>query len=181
MMPDAYFCITSRFNADEEALAVKRRCSKVIGNAIFIALCLGTLSALSLYIFGGYLVTVIASSKSAAAFPFACEYIRIKALTIPMLLVTFSLSGAYRGYKDLMRPLLASTTATLVKMLMDYIFLVVYKMGVSGAAWSDVVSKGTSVSILLFFLVCVPPPPSITLYFPLDLPPPRARNSRPWI
>ena len=56
-----------------------------------------------------------------------------------MLLVTFSLSGAYRGYKDLMRPLLASTVATLVKMMMDFLFLVVYQMGVKGAAWSDVV------------------------------------------
>lgn len=107
---------------------VKRRCSKVIGNAIFIALCIGTVSAVALYCFGGLLVTRIASSNSAAAFPFALEYIKIKCLTIPMLLVTFALSGAYRGYKDLMRPLLASTTATLVKMLMDYLFLMVYKV-----------------------------------------------------
>jgi putative MATE family efflux protein len=137
----------------DSGLSAKRKASRVIGNAIFLSLCIGLASATVAGCYAPNFVSMIASKNSAAAFPFAITYMRIKALSIPPLLCTFALTGAYRGYKDLRKPLVASFVATLTKIFLDFLFLYVLKVGVAGAAISDVLSKLTSVVMLTYYLV----------------------------
>jgi putative MATE family efflux protein len=143
--------LTSR--QDEAAMSAKRKASRVIGNSIFLSLCIGLASATVAGCYAPNFVSMIASKNSAAAFPFAITYMRIKALSIPPLLCTFALTGAYRGYKDLRKPLVASAVATLTKIFLDFLFLYVLKVGVAGAAISDVLSKLTSMVMLAYYLV----------------------------
>ena len=62
-------------------------------------------------------------------------------------------SGILRAVGDSRRPLLFLLFSSVVNIVLDLLFVAVFKMGVAGAAWATIISQGLSALLVLFVLV----------------------------
>lgn len=82
--------------------------------------------------------------------PHALVYIRIYLLSIPAMVFYNMASGIIRAMGDSRTPFLVLAIGGFLNVLMDALFIVVFKWGVSGAAFATMVSQSfTAVALLL--------------------------------
>ena len=62
-------------------------------------------------------------------------------------------SGILRAVGDSRRPLFFLLFSSVVNIVLDLLFVAVFKMGVAGAAWATIISQGLSALLVLFVLV----------------------------
>ncbi len=71
-------------------------------------------------------------------------YLRIIFIGMIMLFGYNGLSAVMRGVGDSKTPLLLLIIASILNVILDLIFVIVFKWGISGAAWATVISQGVS-------------------------------------
>ncbi|CAH2054522.1 unnamed protein product [Thlaspi arvense] len=76
-------------------------------------------------------------------------YLTIRSLGAPALLLSLSMQGIFRGFKDTTTPLYATLVADIINIILDPIFIFVLRLGVSGAAIAHVISQ-YSMTLILF-------------------------------
>ena len=106
-------------------------------------------SALRLALIGGVLLgTVVALCAHPLCWllggrgdvlGYATTYLRISALGMPFVLVTYVGHGVMRGVNDLRRPLQIVVVANIVNVVLEVVAVWVLDLGVAGSAWSTVV------------------------------------------
>ncbi|KAG6761088.1 hypothetical protein POTOM_034281 [Populus tomentosa] len=91
-------------------------------------------------------------SDSAMLTP-ARKYLTLRALGSPAVLLSLAMQGVFRGFKDTRTPLYATVIGDLTNIVLDPIFIFVFKWGVSGAAIAHVLSQYLISVILLWKLM----------------------------
>ncbi|GJX50017.1 zinc finger, CCHC-type containing protein [Tanacetum coccineum] len=71
----------------------------------------------------------------------AHKYLTLRALGAPAVLLSLSMQGVFRGFKDTKTPLYATVAGDLANIILDPILIFVCKLGVSGAAIAHVLSQ----------------------------------------
>lgn len=122
-------------------------------------------SASSALIIGGILGLIEAAFLITAARPLlsfmgvksdsqmlhpAEEYLKLRSLGAPAVLLSLAMQGVFRGLKDTKTPLYATVVGDLANIILDPIFMFVLKMGVRGAATAHVISQYL-ISLLLLW------------------------------
>ncbi|GFP92103.1 mate efflux family protein frd3 [Phtheirospermum japonicum] len=79
----------------------------------------------------------------------AQKYLTIRSLGAPAVLLSLSMQGVFRGFKDTKTPLYATAAGDLTNIILDPIFIFILRMGVSGAAIAHVLSQYLICLILL--------------------------------
>lgn len=82
----------------------------------------------------------------------AISYIRPVFFAIPATVMYNMASGVMRSLGDGRTPMIAIVIAALMNIVLDLLFIIVFKMGVAGAAWATVISQLTSGLWCLFVI-----------------------------
>lgn len=81
----------------------------------------------------------------------AYSYIFVIFLGIPVTYLYNLLAGIIRSLGDSKTPLIFLLISSILNIILDLVFIIVFHMGVSGAAWATVISQGISgISCLIF-------------------------------
>lgn len=120
-------------------------------------------SAIALTFIVGIILTIIGSliapiliqmiGTPEAVFNHSTTYLRIYFYGILGLLVYNMGSGILRAVGDSKRPLYFLILASLINIVLDYVFVVYLHMGISGVAWATLIAQSTSAILTLFVLI----------------------------
>ncbi|WOL17610.1 hypothetical protein Cni_G26403 [Canna indica] len=83
----------------------------------------------------------------------ACQYLTLRALGAPAVLLSLAMQGVFRGFKDTQTPLYAIVAGDAMNIILDPIFIFLFQLGVSGAAIAHVISQYLIALILLWRLL----------------------------
>ena len=123
---------------------------KYVGNMIW----LGTLLALLITLTTTLLCrrTLLWMNTPADTFDYAYRYIFLIFLAIPATMLYNLLSGIIRSLGDSRTPLLFLIFSSLLNVALDVAFIVVLRMGVSGAGWATLLSQLISGLLCLWYM-----------------------------
>lgn len=82
----------------------------------------------------------------------ALQYLVLRSLGAPAVLLSLAMQAVFRGLKDTKTPLYATVAGDATNIVLDPIFMFVFQHGVSGAAIAHVISQYFIASILLWRL-----------------------------
>lgn len=137
--------------------AVKRSVSTVA----IVSLASGTL----LLILGVLLARPILEAMSSPpdVIELATTYLRIYFCGMPFIMVYNFGSAILRSIGDTKLPFYSLIVATICNLLLDWIFVAFFDMGVSGVAWATVIANGVNAAIIVYFLTKEPEPVTLSL------------------
>ncbi|KAL0675864.1 hypothetical protein Bca4012_003845 [Brassica carinata] len=101
----------------------------------------GLVQAIVLIFSSKVLLGVMGVKPNSAVLSPAHKYLTIRSLGAPALLLSLSMQGIFRGFKDTKTPLYATIVADVINIILDPIFIFVLHLGVSGAAIAHVISQ----------------------------------------
>ncbi|CAB4278410.1 unnamed protein product [Prunus armeniaca] len=70
----------------------------------------------------------------------AQQYLILRSFGAPAVLLSLAMQGVFRGFKDTKTPLYATVAGDVTNIILDPIFMFVFRLGVNGAAISHVIS-----------------------------------------
>jgi MATE family multidrug resistance protein len=89
----------------------------------------------------------LATSRQAGAL--AGEYLWVRSLAAPMVLVTAALREARYGWGDTRSPMNTALIANVAHVPLDALFIFGFEMGVVGAAWATMLSQSLELALLV--------------------------------
>lgn len=110
-----------------------------VGDALFLAVTLGVTVAVVLELAAPFFVDLMGAGTDIAG-P-AVDYLRIRALAAPAVLIVTTGHGAFRGHKDTRTPLRVALGVNLVNLVLDPLLIFVLGWGLEGAAVATVVAQ----------------------------------------
>jgi len=93
----------------------------------------------------------------------AAEYLRIYFCGMPFMMVYNFGAAIMRSVGDTRLPFYSLLVATICNLVLDWLFVGVIGMGVSGVAWATVIANAVNAAIIVWFLTREPDP--VTLSF----------------
>lgn len=139
----------SRFSlhlgADEKDDAIK-----AVGNGISMMVVFGIIYAIIIEIFMEFLLTVFGATPEIM--PYAKEYTRIIALGMPFLIVTNGMSNLARADGSPKYSMTCMLIGAVINTILDPIFIFVFQLGVSGAAWATIIGQFCSYIAAILYI-----------------------------
>ncbi|CAK9314197.1 unnamed protein product [Citrullus colocynthis] len=80
----------------------------------------------------------------------AQQYLTLRSLGAPAVLLSLAMQGVFRGFKDTKTPLYATVAGDATNIILDPIFIFIFRLGVSGAAVAHVISQYL-IALILFW------------------------------
>ncbi|KAL2940788.1 Protein DETOXIFICATION 42 [Bienertia sinuspersici] len=146
----------------------QRRHIPSASSALVIGAILGLLQAIFLISLAKPLLNYMGVKSDSPMLPPAQRYLTLRSLGAPAVLLSLAMQGIFRGFKDTKTPLYATVAGDVTNMILDPIFMFVFRLGVSGAAIAHIISQYL-ISIILFWrlvqLVDLLPPSMKNLKF----------------
>ncbi|KAJ0623122.1 putative multi antimicrobial extrusion protein [Helianthus annuus] len=136
--------------------------------ALLFGAVLGILETLLLVFLAEPLLNLMGVRHGSKMLLPAHKYLTLRALGAPAVLLSLSMQGVFRGFKDTKTPLYATVIGDVANIILDPILIFACKLGVSGAAIAHVLSQYLISIILLVKLmhqVDLLPPSLKTLQF----------------
>ena len=115
--------------------------------ALYASFGLGVL--LAALIFGGMRVLLPLLGTNEETAGYTAEYLRILALGAPFMITSGALGNTVRADGDVRDAMLASLTGTVLNIVLDPLFIAVFRWGCSGAALATVIGNLVSLLLLL--------------------------------
>lgn len=84
--------------------------------------------------------------------PHAVSYLQIMFAGMVFLFGYNTVSAVLRGLGDAKRPLYFLVIASLLNIVLDLLFVMVFKWGIAGAAWATVISQGLSLVVGILYM-----------------------------
>lgn len=129
------------------------RAKKTIHTAVTIGLIGGAILLAMGLIFSPGIMRALNTPESVM--PQAVTYIRIYLISVPMLIFYNMLAGSLRAEGDSSTPFKVLVICGLLNVVFDALFIVVFKMGVAGAALATTVTQALS-ALMIWFLASRP-------------------------
>ncbi|KAM7263974.1 hypothetical protein ACFE04_001657 [Oxalis oulophora] len=118
--------------------------------ALVIGAILGLLQAIVLIFAAKPLLAIMGVKHDSPMLIPATKYLVLRSLGAPAVLLSLSMQGVFRGFKDTKTPLFATVAGDLTNIILDPIFIFKLRLGVSGAAIAHVLSQYLISLILLW-------------------------------
>ncbi|XP_038695091.1 protein DETOXIFICATION 42 isoform X1 [Tripterygium wilfordii] len=128
----------------------ERRHIPSASSALVIGGILGLIQAIFLISGAKPLLSFMGVSSDSPMLNPAQEYLTLRSLGAPAVLLSLAMQGVFRGFKDTKTPLYATVAGDVTNIILDPIFMFVFRLGVSGAAIAHVISQYL-ISIILFW------------------------------
>ncbi|XP_038886867.1 protein DETOXIFICATION 45, chloroplastic [Benincasa hispida] len=132
-----------------------------VSTALLLAVGIGLFEALALYFGSGIFLNIMGiSAESSLRIP-AQQFLSLRALGAPAVVLYLTLQGVFRGFKDTKTPVLCLGIGNLLAVCLFPILIYCFRLGATGAAISTVVSQYVIAFLMLWFLnkraVLLPP------------------------
>ncbi|WMV10834.1 hypothetical protein MTR67_004219 [Solanum verrucosum] len=121
--------------------------------AILMGCILGLLQTIFLIFLAKPILSLMGVKSDSPMLSPAKKYLTLRAIGAPAVLLSLAMQGVFRGFKDTRTPLFATVAGDLTNIILDPIFIFVFRWGVSGAAIAHVLSQYLISIILLFKLM----------------------------
>jgi len=138
----------------------RRQALKVGGQALSLALALGTVLSFGLTLCGQPLLQLMGTSVTGPlANRYAMDFLVVRSLAAPAVFTISASTGILRGYLDTKTPIVVLLAANVINFTLDVIFIVWLNMGPMGAALATTTAEW--ISAILFLLVLAGKLPSM--------------------
>ncbi|XP_039023782.1 protein DETOXIFICATION 42-like isoform X2 [Hibiscus syriacus] len=131
----------------------ERRHIPSASSALVIGGILGLLQAIFLISGAKPLLNFMGIGSDSPMLNPAQQYLTLRSLGAPAVLLSLAMQGVFRGFKDTKTPLYATVAGDVTNIILDPIFMFVFRLGVSGAAIAHVISQYLMSVILLWKLM----------------------------
>lgn len=81
------------------------------------------------------------------------QYLQIVALGMPIIFMTVAYTGTYNASGHSKIPFVISTIGLVMNMVLDPLFIFLFKLGIAGAAWATVLSQATVLALFLIQMI----------------------------
>lgn len=115
---------------------------------VWTSIVFGILFALFCFVFCNPLLRFLGTNEEM--WDYTRNYLLILAAGAPIILLNHSLGGALRGEGEIKAGMLGGMLATTANIILDPVFIIVLKLGVSGAAIATVL--GNAIAVIYYFL-----------------------------
>ncbi|KAH1224504.1 Protein DETOXIFICATION 46, chloroplastic [Glycine max] len=132
---------TSNMVATALAKQDKEEVQHHISVLLFVGLSCGIAMLLFTRLFGAAIITAFTGPKNVHVVPAASNYVKIRGLASPALLVGWVAQSASLGMKDSLGPLKALAAATVINVAGCVLLCTYLGYGIVGAAWATMVSQ----------------------------------------
>ncbi|MED6217277.1 Protein DETOXIFICATION 42 [Stylosanthes scabra] len=119
----------------------KRRHIPSASSALVIGGILGLVQAIFLIFAAKPLLKFMGVTYDSPMLKPAQNYLTLRSLGAPAVLLSLAMQGVFRGFKDTKTPLYATLAGDLTNIALDPLFMFVFRLGVSGAAIAHVISQ----------------------------------------
>ncbi|XP_024019122.1 protein DETOXIFICATION 42, partial [Morus notabilis] len=140
-------------NAEILKLEHVRRRIPSASSAMAIGSVLGLIQALFLVLAAKRLLNYMGVDSNSPMLKPAIQYLTLRSLGAPAVLLSLAMQGVFRGLKDTKTPLYATMVGDISNIILDPIFIFILHLGVSGAAIAHVISQYLISLILLWRLM----------------------------
>lgn len=123
---------------------------KTIGTSVTVTLAFSILLSILMFIFLEPMCRLFGGTDELM--PYALDYGHIVILGCPLIAIIMSLSTFIRSDGNPTRAMLAMLVGACLNMVLDPFFMLVFKMGVKGAAWATVISQFAGVVITIPYI-----------------------------
>jgi len=121
---------------------------RVIGNAIFVILVFNTLIMLVGYTFMDEILRAVGATESMI--PIAASYMKIIYFFIGFQFIAMGLNGMIRAEGSPKKAMIVMLSGAILNIFLDYLFVIVFKWGVEGAALATKISSILSACLTLY-------------------------------
>jgi putative MATE family efflux protein len=129
-----------------------RNAARIGRQALIMALVIGAAVTLLGVLFAGPIVRLLGAGPDIEGL--AESYLRIRVLSATAVLIAQVGHGWLRGAQDTRTPMYIAVSGALANVLLDYLLIYTFGMGVQGAAWATV--AGQFGAAFAFLLILVP-------------------------
>lgn len=129
----------------------KEDMQNIVHTAITLSLICGVILSIVGFFFSPEILKLMNSTKNQ--FPLAVKYLRIYFLGTPALMVYNFGSAILRSVGDTKRPLYFLSTAGAINVVLNLVFVILFKMDVEGVALATVISQCVSAALTIICLM----------------------------
>ncbi|KAF2307859.1 hypothetical protein P3X46_004549 [Hevea brasiliensis] len=131
----------------------ERRHIPSASSALVVGCVLGIIQALFLIMAAKPILNYMGVHPDSPMLIPAQQYLTLRSLGAPAVLLSLAMQGVFRGIKDTKTPLYATVVGDVANIILDPIFIFVFRLGVSGAAIAHVISQYLISLMLLWKLI----------------------------
>lgn len=124
--------------------------SKALMQIINISFFLGLILSVSGFLFSEKIMLLMGASDEVIRD--GIWYTKIQFISSPIIILLFSLGGALRGAGNASKAMNVMIIANIINILLDFVFVVLIKYGVAGAAIATLTGRATGVLLQLYFI-----------------------------
>ncbi|KAL1827893.1 hypothetical protein ACET3Z_006305 [Daucus carota] len=134
-----------------EAMAKRQQLSSV-STALTLAIGIGLFEAVALWLGSGIFLNLMGLSSASSMHAPAQRFLSLRAIGAPAVVVSLALQGIFRGFKDTKTPVICLGIGSAATILLLPVLMYFFKLGVTGAAISTVVSQYIVTCLMLWHL-----------------------------
>ncbi|WCJ32784.1 MATE efflux family protein [Euphorbia peplus] len=123
-----------------------------VSTALVLAIGIGLFEALAMYFGSGIFLNVMGISSDSPMRIAAEKFLKLRAIGAPAVVLYLSIQGIFRGFKDTKTPVLCLGLGNLAAVFLFPLLMHYFRLGVTGAAISTVVSQYIVCFLMLWFL-----------------------------
>ncbi|KAK7262515.1 hypothetical protein RJT34_30089 [Clitoria ternatea] len=131
----------------------KKRYIPSASSALVVGGIIGVIQAIFLISAARPLLNFMGVTTDSPMLDPAQNYLKLRSLGAPAVLLSLAMQGVFRGFKDTKTPLFATVAGDVTNIALDPIFMFVFRLGVSGAAIAHVISQYLISVILLWSMM----------------------------
>ncbi|KAI4300763.1 hypothetical protein L6164_034101 [Bauhinia variegata] len=147
-------CSSSSIQIDKVTKHEHQRCHiPSASSALVVGGVLGLLQALFLIFAANPLFNYMGIESNSPMLKPAGQYLMLRSLGAPAVILSMSMQGVFRGIKDTKTPLYATIIGDAANIILDPIFMFTLKLGIKGAAMAHVISQYLMSVMLLWSLM----------------------------
>eukprot|EP00889_Picochlorum_renovo_P006885 jgi/Picre1/33915/NNA_001394.t1 len=120
--------------------------SKITAHGLWLAIAIGVITSTVLFFGCPVFFTILGATPEVMGH--AVNFFRIRCLATPAIMMTYVMSGVFRGFKDTQATLVSSTWSNVAHIILDYICIFGLNMGALGAAVATAISLWLNWAIL---------------------------------
>lgn len=120
---------------------VERKQLSSVSTALLLAVGIGIFEAFALYLGSGQFLDLMGISSASPMRVPAQQFLKLRALGAPAVVVSLALQGVFRGFKDTKTPVLCLGIGNFLAVILFPLLMYYFKLGVVGAAISTVLSQ----------------------------------------
>ncbi|XP_058003275.1 protein DETOXIFICATION 42-like isoform X3 [Hevea brasiliensis] len=131
----------------------ERRHIPSASSALVVGCVLGVIQALFLIFAAKPILNYMGVHSDSPMLIPAQQYLILRSLGAPAVLLSLAMQGVFRGIKDTKTPLYATVVGDVANIILDPIFIFIFRLDVRGAAIAHVISQYLISLILLWALI----------------------------